>query len=300
MHRRNFLAKASVLGVGAVLPLSSCSTMEKSNYKLGYQLFSIRDEMAKDPIATLKALKKMGYEDFETYGYEPDKELFYGYPSAEFKKILEDLELTTSSGHYGFSSYLSQSEDNLKWFVDQCIKGAKALNMSYITWPWLAPEQRTIDTFKLLSHKLNIIGEQVTAAGLGFAYHNHGFEFLDHNGETGYDIILKETDPALVKLQIDMYWVMHSSNFTPKELIKNQPKRYVMWHIKDMDKISRDYTELGNGSIDYVDLLPDPKESGLEFYFIEQGGNYAHNSMKSAADSAAYFKRNLQHLVRMV
>jgi len=86
---------------------------------------------------------------------------------------------------------------------------------------------------------------------------------------------------------------MHSSNFTPKDLVKKHPKRIVMWHIKDMDKVSRDYTELGNGSIDYVEHLPDPVESGLEFYFIEQGGNYAHNSTKSAADSASYFKENL-------
>jgi len=258
------------------------------------QLYSIRDEMAKDPIATLKALKKMDYEDFETYGYETAEDSFYGFKSKEFKKILDDLQLTTSSGHFGFAPFLDKSADDLKRFVDQCIIGAKIMGMSYITWPWIAPEQRTIENFKRMTGKLNAIGEQVTAAGLGFAYHNHGFEFEDHNGEIGYDIIMKNTDPSLVKFQIDMYWVMHSSKFTPEELIKKQPKRFVMWHIKDMDKISRDYTELGNGSIDYTKLLPDPVMSGLEFYFIEQGGNYAHNSTQSAADSAKYFKSNLQ------
>ena len=91
-----------------------------------------------------------------------------------------------------------------------------------------------------------------------------------------------------------MYWVMHSSNYTPQELIDAQPGRYVMWHIKDMDKITRDYTELGNGSIDYTTLLPDPITSGLEYYFIEQGGNYATNSLTSASDSAEYFKSHLQ------
>ena len=75
------------------------------------------------------------------------------------------------------------------------------------------------------------------------------------------------------------------------------PSNNFMWHIKDMDKVSRDYTELGNGSINYLELLPDPIESGLEFYFIEQGGNYAHNSTKSAEDSANYFKKNLQHFL---
>jgi sugar phosphate isomerase/epimerase len=301
MNRRNFLEKSSIIGTAAMLTLPGCALFSKSKsnskYKMGYQLYSIRDEMAKDPIATLKTLKAMGYEDFETYGYEPEEDTFYGYKSAEFKKILDDLELSVASGHFGFSPFLQESDDALKRFVDQCIKGAKTVGMSYITWPWIAPEQRTLDNFKLMSGRLNGIGEQVTAAGLGFAYHNHGFEFEDHDGENGFDIILKETDPALVKLEMDMYWVMHSSKYTPKELVEKQPKRYVMWHIKDMDKVSRDYTELGNGSIDYLDLLPDPVASGLEFYFIEQGGNYAQNSIKSAADSAEYFKRNLQQFL---
>ncbi|MEM9144501.1 MAG: TIM barrel protein [Bacteroidota bacterium] len=174
------------------------------------------------------------------------------------------------------------------------MRGAHALGSSYITWPWMAPEQRTQDNYKRLSKKLNEIGEQVVDADLGFAYHNHGFEFDDLGGTYGYEIILQETDPDLVKLQMDMYWVIHASKYTLKELIDSQPGRYVMWHIKDMDPISRDYTELGNGSIDYTKLLPDPIKSGLEFYYIEQGGNFAHNPLRSAADSAAYFKKHLQ------
>src|SRR5690606_951129 len=241
--------------------------------------YSVNDDMTKDPIGTLKAAAAMGYQDFETFGFDAEKATFYGHKSAEFKKILEDFQVTASSGHFGFSSYLEKSDDALKRFVDQCIEGARALDMKYITWPWIAPEQRTIDNFKLMSQKLNVIGEQVKATGLGFAYHNHGFEFEDHGGENGFDIILKETDPALVKLQMDMYWVMRSSKRSPKELVKDQPGRYVMWHIKDMDKNTQDYTELGNGSINYAEILPSRAESGLEFYYLEQGGNYAHSPM---------------------
>ena len=294
MNRRKFIKKSGAIGIMALMPLPCFSMMEQSKYKMGYQLYSVRDKMAEDPLNTLKALKLMGYEDFETYGFDNEKGMFYGYKSSEFKQILDDLDLSVSSGHYGFSPYLEKSEDDLKRFVDACIIGTKALNSNYITWPWIAPEQRTIENFKLISEKLNLIGEQVTKAGLGFAYHNHGYEFEDHNGENGFDIIINETDPSLVKLQMDMYWVMHSSNYTPEELIARQPGRYVMWHIKDMDKVSRDYTELGNGSIDYLDLLPDPALSGLEFYFIEQGGNFSEDSLISAADSARYFKKHLQ------
>lgn len=294
MDRRQFIKNASVIGGTAILPLSCFSSMEEPKFKMGYQLFSIRDEMAKDPIATLKALKKMGYQDFELYGFDEAAGTFYGFKAAEFKNILDDLELTVTSGHYGFAPYLDKTDDELKRYVDQCIIGAKAINSNYITWPWIAPEQRNIETYKRMPQKLNLIGEQVTKAGLGFAYHNHGFEFEDHNGQNAYDIIMSETDPDYVKLQIDMYWVMHSSNKTPKEYVEMHPGRFVMWHIKDMDKVTRDYTELGNGSIDYHQVLPDPVRSGLEFFYIEQGGNFASNSMKSAQDSAKYFKSDLQ------
>jgi sugar phosphate isomerase/epimerase len=294
MNRRNFIANTGALAVTSLIPRSVYSAVKNSKYKMGLQLFTVHNEMIKDPLATLKAVKAMGYEDFETFGFDELKGTFYGYKASEFKKILEDLEVQANSGHYGFSPYLDKSDDDLKRFTEQCIKGAHALKMKYIVWPWMALEQRTLENFKLLSKKLNLIGEQVTASGIGFAYHNHGFEFADHGGHNGFDIILRETDPSLVKLQMDMYWVFNSSSYTPKQLISNQPGRYVMWHLKDMDKITRDYTELGNGSIDYTKILPDPGKSGLEYYYLEQGGNFAISSIQSAATSAAYFKKNIK------
>ena len=294
MNRRKFIEGAGMLSAAALLPMQGFSMFGRPKYKMGLQLFTIREDMAKDAVGSLKAAKAMGYEDFEAYGFDSEKIGFYGFKASELKKILDDLNLSITSGHFGFSTYLSKPDDELTRFVDQCIKGAKALDMKYITWPWIAPEQRTLDNFKLMSKKLNVIGAQVNSAGLGFAYHNHDFEFVDYNGQTGFDIIVKETDPSLVKLEMDLYWVMHSSKLSPKELVKQQPGRYVMWHIKDMDKFTRDYTELGNGSIDYTKILPDPKQAGLQFYYLEQGGNFAESPMKSIADSAAYFKKNLQ------
>jgi hypothetical protein len=131
------------------------------------------------------------------------------------------LKITASSGHYDFAPYLTKPEDELNRFVDQCIQGAQAVGMKYITWPWTEPQQRTIDHFGLLARKLNLIGRQVTTAGLGFAYHNHDFEFKDHNGRTGYDIILNETDPALVKLQMDLYWLCIHLNLLRRSGLKS-------------------------------------------------------------------------------
>lgn len=292
MNRRTFIEKTAMVTTAS--QMAFYKSKSEPRFKMGYQLYSIRDEMAKDPLATLKALKEMGYSDFEIYGYDENADVIYGHTPTDFIKALEDLELTVTSGHYGFSNYLYEPSEKLEWFVDKCIMAAKTLRTPYITWPWLDPKYRNMENYRKLPEKLNTIGEQITKAGLGFAYHNHGFEFENHNGENGYELIMNETDPNLVKLQLDMYWVMHSSSTNPKALIKKQPGRFVMWHIKDMDKVSRDYTELGNGSIDYIDILPDPEESGLEYYYIEQGGNYAHSSMQSAADSAAYLKKNLQ------
>lgn len=292
--RREFLIKSAILMSGLALPLSSCESGSAPKYKMGLQLFTIRDAMADDPVGSLKQAKLMGYEDFETYGYEPAKGKYYGFGSKAFRSILDDMNLSTSSGHYDFSNYFARPEDEMMRYVDSCITGAKALGQDYITWPWLHPDFRTIEHFKILADKLNRIGERVNEAGLGFAYHNHDFEFIDHGGEEGYDIIFNRTEPNLVKLQLDLYWAVHSSKLSPVELVNKQPDRFVMWHIKDMDKITRDYSELGNGSIDYDKMLSQIDQSGLQYYFLEQGGNFAENSMKSIADSAAYFKQHLQ------
>lgn len=296
MKRRDFVDQIITIGGMALVGIPQIACTTPSKYKMGLQLFTVRDVMAKDPIQTLKKVKALGYEDFETYGFNPETEKIYGFTVSEFKQVLDDLNLTTTSGHYGFSDYFHATEAELNRFVDQCIHASNILDAPYITWPWVHPERRNAESFKRLADKLNHIGEQVRAAGLNFAYHNHGYEFQNWEGTTGHDILMRLTDSDLVKLQMDMYWVVHSGK-TPKELVDQQPGRYTMWHIKDMDKITRDYSELGNGSIDYTKLLPDPLKSGLEFYYIEQGGNFAVNSIKSVATSARYFKKNLQHLI---
>ena len=277
-----------------ILPAPAFSWPVKSKYKMGLQLYTIRDAMEKDVLGSLKKVRALGYEDLELYGYDGEKGEYYGMKAKDFKALLADVELTTSSGHYGLPAYFDRPESELMRYVDQCIEGAHILEQNYITWPWLDPKFRNIDGFKKLSTLLNKIGERVVAGGLGFAYHNHGFEFQDHQGQIGYDIIINETDPELVKLQLDLYWVAHDSKLSSNEWIAKQPGRFVMWHIKDMHKVSRDYTELGNGSIDFYPILPVAEHAGLEYYYLEQGSNFAVNSIQSITDSAEYFKKHLK------
>jgi len=294
INRREFIFQSTSMMSASLLALQSFKNISLPKYKMGLQLFTVREPMSKDVAGSIKKIASIGYEDCETYGYDPVQGKYYGLKATDFKQLLADNNMITTSGHYDFTKYFDKPADELMQFVDQCVEGGHALGQRYITWPWLDPKFRSLENFRVLAGKLNTIGERVNKAGLGFAYHNHDFEFVDYNGENGYQVIMRETDPKLVKLQMDLYWVMHSSKLSPAELFSQQPGRFVMWHIKDMDKISRDYSELGNGSIDFTVILPQASHAGLQYYYIEQGGNFAKNPIQSITDSAAYFKKNLE------
>lgn len=298
ISRRTFLQQSCALTSASLIgSLPAFANAKAAKYKMGLQLYTIRDAMERDLAGTIKKVASIGYEDLETYGFDAERRSYYGLKASDFKKLITDHDLITTSGHYDLFRYLNTSNDALKRYVDHCIEGAHALGQRYITWPWLDPESRSIEKFNVLVNKLNLVGEQVTKAGLGFAYHNHDFEFTGHQGKNGYDLILRETDPALVKLQIDLYWVMRASKESPAALFSKQPGRFVMWHIKDMDKVTRDYTELGNGSIDYSVILPEATRAGLQYYYLEQGGNFAKDPVQSITDSAAYFRKNLERFL---
>lgn len=297
INRKDFIFQSASLLSAAMLARHGFSNDPFAKYKMGLQLFTIRGPLARDLTGSIKKIAAIGYEDCETYGYDPEQKKYYGIEASAFKQLLADNNMITTSGHYDFTKFFDKSTDAMMRYVDQCIEGAHALGQRYITWPWLDPAFRTIENFKLLATKLNAIGERVNKAALGFAYHNHDFEFTDLAGENGYTIIIKETDSAFVKLQMDLYWVMHSSKLSPSELFSLQPGRFVMWHIKDMDKISRDYSELGNGSIDFSVILPEASRAGLQYYYIEQGGNFAKDPIQSVTDSAAYFKKHLEKYI---
>ena len=294
INRRDFIVQSTSAMSASFLALYGFSNLPFAKFKMGLQLFTVREPLTKDVAGTIKKIAGIGYEDCETYGYDPVQGKYYGLTASAFKQLLAENNMITTSGHYDFTNFFDKPADAMMRYTDQCIQGAHALGQRYITWPWLDPAFRTLENFRLLSEKLNAIGERVNKAGLGFAYHNHDFEFKDHDGENGYNIIMRETDPALVKLQMDLYWIMHSSKMSPSELFSRQPGRFVMWHIKDMDKISRDYSELGNGSIDFTVILPEASRAGLQYYYIEQGGNFAKNPIQSITDSAVYFKKHLE------
>lgn len=299
IDRRLFM---QIAGSAAFAPMTmmTSQTSEASRaskapgpFKMGLQLYTIRRPLATDLDGTLKRVAALGYQEAETYGFDPDNNRYYGLPAKEFAQRLRDLGITCVSGHYDLNRYASAPDDVLNRYIDQCIEGAKVLGQSYITWPVLDEPSKPIEKFKAVVARLNPLGERVTKAGLQFAYHNHGWEFVEQSGQIPYDVLLKETDPALVKLQVDLYWLAHDSKESAHYWFKKAPGRYAMWHVKDMHKVSRDYTELGNGTIDYTQIWPDIGLAGMKHFFVEQGGNFAQDPMKSIEDCAAYVKQRL-------
>jgi sugar phosphate isomerase/epimerase len=287
--RRTFLQAGAMASTAYSFPVAA---QPGPQYKMGLQLFTVRAPLRTDVDGTLTRIAGLGYEEVETYGFDPAGLAYYGLPAREFAERLRARKITTPSGHYDLNQFAATSVDDLKRYVDRCIEGARALGQAYITWPLLPEGFRTIDRIKIVAERLNIAGAQIKKGGLQLAYHNHDFEFAGQPGQMGYDVILKETDPALVKLQVDLYWMAHA-NQSPHDWFKRAPGRFVMWHVKDMHKVSRDYTELGNGSIDYTKIWPDTTLAGMKHFFVEQGGNFTHDPMRSIADSAEYVKRVL-------
>jgi len=289
--RRTFLQQAAAFASASVLaPMSHAAP---PRYKMGLQLYTIRDAMARDVAGTLKRIAELGYQEVETYGFDPEALGYYRMPAREFVQRLREHGLAAISGHYDLNRFATAADADLDRYVDRCIEGAHVLGQSYITWPFLEEPLRAIEPFTRIVARFNRIGERIAKGGLQFAYHNHGFEFAEQDGRVPYDIVLKDTDPKLVKLQLDLYWLSHDSKQPPHDWFKRAPGRYVMWHVKDMHKVSRDYTELGNGTIDYTRIWPDAALSGMKHFFVEQGGNFAQSSMQSVEVCAAYVKRYL-------
>ncbi|SEW50136.1 sugar phosphate isomerase/epimerase family protein [Chitinophaga arvensicola] len=294
-NRRQFLKQAGIMTAAAWASPAWAAT-PAFNYKLGLQLYSLNNDMKQDPKGVLKKVASFGYKEVETYGFNHGNNQFYwGMKPADFKSLLDDNGLTSSSGHYDIDKFLINNvsrEERIR-YVDDCINGALTLQQDYIVWPWLDPQLRNMEKFKLLAATLNEIGEQVKKAKLQLLYHNHNFEFIEMDGKYGYDVILQETDPALVKMELDLYWAIRSGQ-DPHKLFSRQPGRFVVWHIKDMDKKDPDlHTVVGDGSIDFKKILPEAKLSGLKHIFVEQGNNYVPDALSCVAKSAGYMKREI-------
>lgn len=257
---------------------------------VGLQLYSLREMLPKDVKGTLQKVAAAGYTQVELYGFNINDQ-FWGLTPVALKKILDDNKLNPISGHFNMFPYLlTGDEAELK----AAIVAAQTLGLKYITIPWLTPEMRTsADDYRTLAKRLNYAGQLCKKAGLKLVYHNHDFEFIKYGNETGMDILLKNTDKKLVDFELDIYWVIRSG-LDPHDLFKANPRRYVMWHIKDMDKADPNLNaEIGSGTIDYKRIFKDVKLSGMKYSFVEHETNYKPDRIGSITQSYIYLKENI-------
>ena len=260
-----------------------------SSLKVGLQLYTLRDYIDKDPKGVLAKVAKAGYQEVETYGFSKEKG-FWGMSAKEFKSVLAANGLTTSAGHYGLDDFIGgASQDSLKAYIE----AAKNCGQAYLVVPYLGDKLRAkADDFKVVADKLNQAGQLCKTAGLKLAYHNHDFEFKSIGGTTLYDVMLKQTDPALVDFEMDIYWVVRAGQ-DPIKLITQHPKRFTMWHVKDMEKANPEHnTEVGSGTIDFKKIFQSATTSGVKHIFMEQE-YFAKDAYQSITQSAAYIKKTL-------
>lgn len=286
--RRNFIINTSLAAVAVLAGPSFAFTMNKK--EIGLQLYTLRDELPKDVKSTLQKVATAGYTAVETYGFSI-KEQFWGLSPVELKKILDTNNLKAVSGHYNLGSFLY---DGNTTELIASIEAAKVLKSEFLTIPWVdEPFRRKIEDYKIIAARLNEAAKMCKAAGLQLAYHNHDFEFEKHDGITGYEILLKETDKDLVFFELDLYWVVKSGN-NPIQLFKENPGRFKMWHVKDMDKVNSALnTEVGSGTIDFKPIFKEAKLSGMQHIFVEQENNFAIDSFKSIKTSCDFISNNL-------
>ena len=283
--RRNFIINTS-LAAATVLALPSLAfTMYKK--EIGLQLYTLRDELPKDIKSTLEKVAKAGYKTVETYGFSI-KDQFWGLSPIELKKILDANNLKAPSGHYNLGSFLY--DGNLEE-VKAAIEAAQILKNEYLTVPWVDEPFR--NDFRKIAARLNEAGKMCAAAGLKLAYHNHDFEFQKQDGITGYEILLKETDQDLVSFELDLYWVVRSGN-DPIKLFRENPGRFKLWHVKDMDKVNPALnTEIGSGSVDFKTIFKEVKQSGMKHFFVEQENNYKPNAFEAIKTSCDFILKEL-------
>ena len=250
---------------------------------IGIQLYTVNGPMQADAAGTLQKLRKIGYGVVESAG-------FGKLTAKQFRQLLDDAGLVCPSAHLSFDP------DNLGAAFDD----AHALGAAYATSGSLdalvlgksasdsAKRAMSLDEAKRTAELTNRIGAAAKRAGLQYVYHNHAREFAGQGGAFGYDLLLRETDPELVKFEIDCGWMIFAGH-DPVAYFRKYPNRFPLIHVKDFlpasDKAKGEMrgAELGHGVVDYKPIFAAAAQAGLQYYFAEQEGPFARMDQLQAA-----------------
>ncbi|MBI1763416.1 MAG: TIM barrel protein [Acidobacteria bacterium] len=256
LNRRSFLQTAAVGTLGAALTqrFANVASARKLS-KIGVQLYTVRNEMAKDFEGTIAKVAALGYQQVEFAGY-------YNRTPEQVKAVLAKNKLEAPSVHVA----LKELRENL----DKAVETAQAVGHKLVVCPFVMPEERkTLADFKAHAAVLNKAATAFKKVGIEFGYHNHDFEFMPIEGQLPMDLLLAETDPKLVKFELDLFWIIKAKH-DPLAFFAKNPGRVIAYHVKDMAKDKEVFTEVGQGRIDFKPLLAKANQAGAKYFFVEQ------------------------------
>lgn len=285
MDRKDFIALSSL----GFLGLCACGTSNMMNIKkpLAIQLYTIRDAVSENLEKALEKLAALGFNQIEIYGYDGK---FFGKTRTEFQSILKNVGLEVISSHHT-TGIIHNNQGTLLHGWEKSIEDLHFLGSKYMVCSYLFEEERTLEHYKKLPDLLSKSGEKTNMAGIDFAYHNHDFEF-EHLDDTTtfYDFILENTSSDLVKMELDLYWIA-KAGLNPLIYFDKYPKRFPLWHVKDMRAGTKDFTEIGNGTIDFKTIFEAREKAGLKHWFVEQDSSDK-NMFESIAISRDFMQKN--------
>lgn len=266
--RRDFLKISGTAALGSLFIPNFLRAQSYPGKNIGIQLYTVRKEMLADPTGTLKQLAKIGYKEIESA--KSEKGNYYGLSPKEVRKVTNDLGIKLVSGHVQIDADWQKS-------IDQAAEAGQ----SYLICSVLPGKGQTVENYQRSADIFQKSAEQCKKSGITFGYHNHENEFEKIGEQTLYDILLDHTDPELVKMELDLGWVIATGS-DPDYYFNKYPGRFPCWHLKDMDLKLKQSTEFGKGGVNIKKLLESADKSGLKHIFIEQE-EYTRPPIESAA-----------------
>lgn len=253
IDRRRFLAAAGAGLAAAALPRGVVAASGGRLHRIGVQLYTIRKLLARDFDGTLGQLARIGFREVEFAGY-------YDRNPRDIRRTLDRLRLSAPAGHVPFEA--------LRDDPNRVFDAAEELGHRYLVVAWLAEaDRRPMPALVRTAAAFNRIGERARRRGLRFAYHNHDFEFTRMDGRLMYDVLLDDTDPALVTFEMDLFWIA-KGGADALAYFERYPGRFPLVHVKDMAAGQR-MVDVGQGTIDWRRIFARRKQAGIRHYFVE-------------------------------
>ena len=267
MDRRTFLQTSTA---ALVMSRFSWAAAQHRIQKIGLELYTVRFDLAKDFEGTLARVAKVGYKEVEFAGYFADLSKLNPPP----KRVLEILQsngLSAPSTHVPFTAF---SPEN--W--PRVIEASQVLGHKYIVNPSIDRElAKTADGWKRAAETFNRAGKESLRSGTQLCYHNHVEEFSPVDGQLPYDILLTQSDPKYLKMEMDLGWA-HHAGADPLKYFAKYPGRFPLVHVKDFDA-QGNMTDVGRGVINWKAIFEKSGEAGIKHYFVE------HDDPKSPFES---------------